>query len=251
MNLSLRPFLMLLVLVLGFALGMASLLNYFKFESTVRKLQRSRIALITEDTSDAIGRSLSFSAELAASTTLQPLIERQLGADPLILSIDIIDEAGKTLFSTQAARVNQAAPADWLRRANRPNARDWFLAEPDAFVDGLNVANSFGVHVATVVVRYQRSGFDLTVAAMKHYLTRIGSIATLGACLVAGVLLALALLGVRREFSAAAKMFDGSAPESSPRGLLQNDARRFAAQCDAAERDIHQLGESLPAGPAT
>jgi hypothetical protein len=182
--------------VVVFATGMAALLNHFKFESTVRDLQRARILLVANEIEDGIQQNLNFSAALAESQTLQALIERLARADPLIESIDIIDAAGLTLFTTEPARARMPANQSVAERLQRSVSREWFLEEEKAFIAGVNVSNSFGLRVAGVVVRYQRSGFDRTVAAMGGYLGRVGLFGALAA-LALGVVITLRVIPSR------------------------------------------------------
>lgn len=237
---------MLLVLVLGFAVGMGSLLNYFKFESTVHKLQQSRIALVAAEAHAAMEKSLALGAVLAESATLQGLIERLRHADPLILTIDLLDEEGRAVLRTGGKRASHTVPSHWIKAAQRPGAHEWFRAEDDAFVVGRVVRNSFDVVTGSVVVRYERSGFDRMVKAMGLYLGEVGLISIAAAALLGNLVLLVLLLSVRRDFVALERWIAGDASmPSAGRTVLEREMRSFRASVGAAEREIEEIGESL------
>jgi sensor histidine kinase regulating citrate/malate metabolism len=244
MNLNLRSILVILLLVFGFAIGMASLLNYFKLESTVKKLQRSRMAMVAGEVSDAMQRNLELGAALAESASLQQLIDRDRGADAAIIAIDIFDERGRVLFSTERTRAGLQIPDSWISAASRPVAGAWFVAEAQAFVTGLAVTNSFNVPVGGVSVRYQRAGLDASLAATRVYLGEVAM-----AVLVCGVGLTLlglwALLArVRRDFLLAEDALSLTVA-SADEGPLLRELAGFNAGADAAVLAIETIEAQL------
>lgn len=251
MNLNLRSILVILLLVFGFAVGMASLLNYFKLESAVKKLQRSRMAMVAGEVSDAMQRNLELGAALAESASLQQLIDRDREADAAIVAIEVFDERGRVLFSTERARAGLQIPDSWISAASRPVAGAWFVTEPQAFVTGLAVTNSFNVPVGGVSVRYQRAGLDASLAATRVYLAEVAA-----AVLFCGVALTLfglwALLArVRRDFSVAADALSLTVAPSGD-GPLLRELAGFNAGADAAvlaiEKVEAQLGGAVKEG---
>lgn len=82
-------------------------------------------------------------------------------------------------------------PARWQRTAARAPRPDWLIRENDSFIAGRNVANSFGMKAAVVVVRYRGAGFDATVARVAKEIAQGGAGALLACLAVAAVLLPL------------------------------------------------------------
>ncbi len=246
MKLGLRPLLLLAVLVLGFAVGMACLLNYFKFESMVKKLQRSRIELVADDVRKSMEASLALGAPLEESSTLSDLIGRASLADPLIGAVDILGAQGHTLHSTDSAHRGAPLPPAWADVAHRAGARQWFVTENTAFVTGLNVTNSFDIRMGSVVIGYQRSGFDRTVTAMGRYLGEVGLAVVAGATLLSGLAMLWLLAGIRREFAAAAELLSGDSPAPVPGGAaLEREVFAFRSSAAAAADAIAGVGRSL------
>lgn len=252
MNLAIRPLWGLVLLVLAFALGMASMLGYFKYESTLKNLRRSALSLVAADVVDAIQRSIELSGQLQESPTLQALIERQFGASPLIVGIDILDEKGRILFSTEAQRRLTMAPAPWIKAAGVSAGGGWSVTENRTFVTGRIVTNSFGVALGGVAIRHDRAGFDHSLAQMRLYLAAVGW-AVLGA---AGVFATLALLGLgglmRRDFALAARAFTGDTPTPSRRhAALEREMLAGRAGIEGAERAVTEVVSAMAASAIT
>ena len=245
MKLNLRPSLLLLAMLLVFSLGMASLLNYFKFESTVKKLQRDRISLIAEDVEQAVERGNSIGAELATSTTLQALLERQLKSDALVLLIEIFDENGKTLFSTDKTRIHQAVPSAWTSAAYRMKADQWSLAEDAAFVTGVVLKNSFDLTIGSVAIRYSRSGQNRTVAAMGGYIVGIGLSTALIAFVLCGLGFALLSLKMRGDAASTERMLDGAEIQPQPCTPVERAIGSLQSAAAAAKSDLAEIDRSL------
>lgn len=191
----------LIALVLAFTLGMASLLNFFKFEHTVRNLQYERIQTVAKELDDAIQKNLTYSTSLGDSSALERLTSQTLLADPLILSADIFGQDGAILFTSDAYRKSLSLPKSWQAVAERSHRSGWLAQESDVFVAGRTVRNSFGVRVATVVLRYQRNEYDAMASRVSWSMTRAG-IMTFGGCLLTAVLVLVLLMKFQRKSTA-------------------------------------------------
>lgn len=245
-----RPALMLVALVLGFAVGMAGLLNYFKFESTVKKLQRSRISLVAAEAHGAMEKSLALGAVLAESATLRGMLESLGRADALILSIDLLDANGAVALSTDAARVGSTPPQAWLKAARRPGTSESFVDERAAFAVVRIVRNSFDVPLGSVVVRYERTGFDRTVAAMGRNLGLVGLMALAGAAALSSLALFALFSRIGRELSAAERVLAQGAPANAAGGsALDREVLAFGAGIGAAGRAIVDVENALASAP--
>ena len=241
-----RPLLMLLAMLLGFSVGMASLLNYFKFESTVKKLQRDRISLIAEEVKRAADRGNSLGAELATNATIQALIERQLKSDALVMLIEIFDENGKTLFSTDTQRKGSDAPSAWTAAAYRLKTAEWSLVEKTSFVTGIVLKNSFDLTLGSVAVRYDRNVLDRSVGDMGWYIGKIGLATATGTFVLCALALAL-LSRMMKADAAMAEQMQGEG-EPGPDAPIQREVRLLMQTAAAAENAIADIERSLLPG---
>ncbi len=191
----------LIALVLGFALCMATLLIFFKFEHTLHGLQYNRIQIVAKEVDEAIQNNLAYSASFDDSSSISQLISHSLQSDPIILSAEIFGQDGNILFTSDVGRTSLSMPKRWQVAADQSRRSEWQVQDGEAFVAGRTVTNSFGVKVATVAVRYQRDGYDQVTSRLLIGMTQFGFV-ILGSCfLVAGVVL-FVLLKLPRKVKA-------------------------------------------------
>lgn len=245
MKLSLRPLLLLLALVLIFSVGMASLLNYFKFESTVKKLQRDRIGLIADEVQKAVERSSSLGGELASNPTIQAMIERQLKSDSLVTLIDIFDAKGKILFSTDVVRIHSSAPAAWISAAYRMKAREWFLAEKSAFITGSALKNSFDLTIGSVAVRYDRHQFDRNVFDMGKYIGTVGLTGVTGAFVLCGLMFVFFSMLMRQDVAEAEHLLGEGSPGLPAATCIGREIQALKKAAIAAEGELSAIDQML------
>lgn len=100
MALSIRLILAILFILAG-AMALIAALNYFKFESSLKELQRSRIAAIGLDLKHSMEQTTNLGLALRDLQSNQDLIERALAKDRQLLSITIFDRKGDCLFHTR------------------------------------------------------------------------------------------------------------------------------------------------------
>lgn len=252
MNLAVRPLLLLVGLVLAFAVSLATLLNYFKYEATLKNLQRSSVALAVADVYDTMQKSTTIGLGLAENPALQGLIERQMGASRLILGIDILDETGRIVLSTEVQRVLTMAPAPWIKAVQGSGTNAWPVEDDLAFVIGRTVKNSFNVAVGGVAIRYERDGFEGKLAQMRLYLAGVGAVVLSAAWLCASMVL-LVLGGlIRRDFAVAGDTFTGNTPAPSQRhSALAREMLACRAGIEDAERAVAQVVSTMADPAAT
>jgi hypothetical protein len=182
------------IVVCLFAVGMATLLNYYKFKSTIEKVVRDRV-LITANTIDAsVESSLGLGMGFSELSMLPSLMERERAADRLVTAIEVFDPAGKILYSTTADRVGGSVPGHWLAAASR--AKDeWTADAPREYVAGIVVRNNFNLAVGYIAMSYDREYVARSVREVGRNLAAIGAIAFL---LVAATVSGALILILRR-----------------------------------------------------
>src|ERR1700756_5597309 len=92
-----------------FGIGMCGFLGYFKFKSAVEAATRSRMTVPAASVRAGVEAALSLSVPLASETAA--LLQRELSAHAQILEIDVLDAAGRTMASTDAARAGMPLAA--------------------------------------------------------------------------------------------------------------------------------------------
>lgn len=250
---SMRPrMITVAVLVCLFAVGMAALLNYFKYRSTADRLITARLIVVGKGIENSIQASLALGLSFNELGMLPSLIERERKADPLILGIEVFDPEGKRLYSTSSLGTAQAAPASWLAAAHRKGDADWSVIDGDNSAVGLAIKNNFGLIVGYLALNYSRTSIDRDA----HVVGKNLALASLGVCAAAAVLAALllnlAMRGLERDMRVveAALQHAGDAPPGAEinTGPFGPALVRFFDKARVAEVQIAALRGSLGRG---
>lgn len=151
-----------LALVLAFAFGLLGFLAYEKHRKAFAGIVQARVGAITLDLAAAADSGLNLGLPLAAMSNLGELFQREAQRDSEILSVDAFDPAGRILHSSDPARVGEAVPQPWSAAA--AGSRRWRVEEPDAFVSGVSVRNSYDAAEGALAVRFDRRPFDSALA---------------------------------------------------------------------------------------
>jgi len=204
------------IVVCLFAVGMATLLNYYKFKSTVEKVARDRILITASTIDNSVESSLGLGMGFAELTTLPSLMERERASDPLVTAIDVFDPSGKIVYSTVAERVGSRVPDAWLATASRAK-EEWWVTEPRELVAGVVERNNFNLTVGYLAIRYDRAYVDRSITEVGRNLLAIGAIAFVLVALAVSGALVLILRRFERDMRAIETHVSGQgAPEIPP-----------------------------------
>lgn len=240
------------VLVCGFAVGMAGLLNYFKYRSTAMSIVRDRLLVTGRSVENNINYSLSLGMQFSDIATLQATLERERSTDDLIQGIDVFDTDGRMLYSTDRARSSRPVPEAWLRTARQAAGADWFVADDRAAAAGMNIENSFGLTIGYLAVRFDADRVREDAWAVGREI----ALGSLGVFAAAAALASLLLLRVMRGLGqdvagveAALRTGDAAqAAAGGARGHFGPALRRFFATVREAETSVAELQARLHRG---
>ena len=248
-----RPQMVLVaILVCGFAVGMAGLLNFFKYRSNAERIIQERLVVTGQSVENSIQSSLALGLQFADLGTLPGMLERERATDDLILGIEVFDIEGKPLYNTDRLRSARPVPAAWLAAARQAKGEDWFVRDGMESAAGTAIQNNFGVQIGHVALRYS----EAQVKAGTSLVARELAMSTLGVFILAAAIAAFALLTVMNRLS---REFDVvEAALLSGEGLRPNEAlrkgpfglalRRFFESVRGAEAEIAMLRSSLEQG---
>ena len=211
---SMRPrMIAVAVLVCLFAVGMAALLNYFKYRSTADRLISARLIVIGKGIENSIQASLALGLSFNELAMLPSLIERELKADPLLREIKVFDPKGQPLYGTNPQGMKQAAPASWLAAARRAGNANWSIIEDDNSAVGLSIKNNFGLIVGYLALNYSRITIDRDAHAVGKELALAALAILAAAAALAALVLNFTMRPLERDMSVveAALQHSGSA----------------------------------------
>jgi hypothetical protein len=241
------------VVVCGFAVGMAGLLNYFKYRSTANRLVAERLVVTGKSVELNIQSSLALGLQFSDIGTLPGTLEREQATDTLIAGIDIFDTEGKPLYSTDRLRATRAMSPVWLAAARKAaKDEDWFAGDEAESVAGITVENNFGLTIGYLAVRYSNE----RVREAAYAVGREIAVSTLGVFLLSSLLSSLAVLAVMKNLArdvlgVEAALRTGAAARANTQaadGPFGAALQRFAKTTHAAEREIAELHARMQRG---
>lgn len=240
------------VAVCGFAVGMAGLLNYFKYRATATTIVEQRLSFTGRSIENSIQSSLALGLQFGDLATLPAMLERERATDDLIQGIDIFDTEGRPLYSTDPSRSTRATPAAWLAASRKAGERDWVVHEGSEPAVGVSIQNNFGLTIGHLAMRYS----ERRLAAASHAVAGELALNALAVFAVASFAASLALLAVMRGLSRDMQTVEEAldAPDTlqahtaKTRGPFAGAMRRFSATVRAAESEISQTQAQLQRG---
>ena len=183
------------VLVCLFAVGMAGLLNYYKYRSTADRIVKERLLVIGNSIESSIQSSLALGLQLGDLDALPGTMERERATDNLILGIEVFDPDGNAMYSTDRLRAKRVVPASWLAAARHAGDGDWLVENDAESAAGLAIKNNFGLKIGYLAVRFA----DERIRAAHEAMGRDLALSALGIFIVSATLASLALLAVVRK----------------------------------------------------
>jgi hypothetical protein len=242
------------IVVCAFAVGMAGLLNFFKYRSTASRLVTERLVVTGKSVENAIQSSLALGLQFSDIGTLPGTLDREQATDSLILGIDIFDTEGKLLYSTDRLRASRPVPAAWLAAAKKAGDNNWLVTEDNEAAAGTAVNNNFGLVIGHLAIRF--SGERVRDAELE--VGRQIALASLAVFAVCAVLASLALIAVMRRLESDVRKVEAAlragdlarATTLAARGPFGPSMQRFLKTTRLAEAQMARLQAQLPAAGA-
>jgi len=250
-----RRMIIVAVLVCGFAVGMAGLLNYFKYRTTVHRIVTERILATGRSVEHSIQSSLLLGLQFGDIGTLPGTLERERATDDVIAGIDVFSTDGGVLYSTDRGRILHPAPTDWLAAAKKAEKADngtWFAEGAVESAAGISIENNFGLTIGYLALRYSNE----RVQQSTHAAGRQLAMASFAVFAIAAALSSFALLAVMRRLrrdvvaveSALRAVDPVRASAAAGRGLFGPALQRFVETIRAAETEIAGLRARMQRG---
>jgi len=243
---------MVAALVCLFAIGMAALLNYFKYRSTADKLITARLIVIGKGIENSIQASLALGLSFNELGMLPSLIERERTADPLIREIKVFDAKGNPLYGTNPKGMSQSAPANWLAAAKRAGDATWSVIDGENSAVGIGVKNNFGQIAGYVVLNYSRIVIDQDAHAVGKELALIALAIIAAAAALAAFVLNLVMRGLERDMNAMEAALQGAGGTAPPaemnKGAFGPALAQFFDMVRSAETQVAEIRGRLGHG---
>ena len=161
-----------MILVLLIVMGLIFMMSYFKFQTTLATLIQNRLSVISITMGESIESAIDLGLGLGELRSAEEVIARAKRSDPGVTSIQIFDNNGHILYSTQKEMVGTNVPPYVLHASKESDGRAWRLDRSNYFVNGVSLLNSFDQLIGGIVLTYPKDTYNTKVAALTHSLTR-------------------------------------------------------------------------------
>jgi hypothetical protein len=144
-----------LLIVLSGVLLIAGLLDHWR-QQELQTMERAQLELTLREIQGELEGELSLGLELPHNPRIQGLLEKHLPTDPQLHSLDVLDSAGRALFSTDRGTVGEPLPPPALAAALQGAARHrpWQALIESTPVMGLDLSQPFGENAGHVSATY-------------------------------------------------------------------------------------------------
>ncbi|MCB1886333.1 MAG: MFS transporter [Rhodocyclaceae bacterium] len=133
---------------------MSTLLTRAKLQDGLSQIVEARVLAAGRELARSVERAQGLGLNLAELDTLPALLERHRAVDPLIGTIDVFDEAGQVIASSEPARAGAAVPDAVRRVAERAGETPWSAELDGERVAGVTLRTGFGLVIGHVGLRY-------------------------------------------------------------------------------------------------
>ena len=240
------------VLVCLFAVGMAGLLNFFKYRSVADRIVTERLTMEGNAVEASIQQALALGMHFTELATLPEALARENAIDDLSDDLEVFDTDGHGLYHATSDRPPRDMPKAWLEAARRAGKADWFVEQGADSAAGIVLENNFGLKIGYLGVRYDAQKLRDAQAAVAWRLTANAAIVFVIAATLASVLLLAVMRRLDRHVSQLEDALKSAEPavltERVRRGPFGRAAARFFETVHAAEAQLAQLRTHLARG---
>jgi hypothetical protein len=187
-----------MILVLLIVMGLIFMMSYFKFQTTLATLIQNRLTVISITMGESIESAIDLGLMLGEIRTAEAVIARAKRNDPGIASIQIFDNNGQILYSTQKGRAGINVPPYVLQALEESDGQSWRFDRGDSFVNGFSLLNSFDQLIGGIVLTYSKDAYNTKVAALTNSLTRKSILIFVGFAILAFIGIKFGFRGLGR-----------------------------------------------------
>jgi hypothetical protein len=202
--------------------------------------------------------------------TAEEVIARAKRNDPGIVSIQIFDNNGQILYSTQEGMAGTNVPPYVLQAPEESDGRAWRLDRGNSFVNGVSLLNSFDQMIGGIVLTYSKDAYNTKVAALTNSLTHKSILIFVGFAILAFIGIKLGFRGLGRYADSIESSYEriqeeadnvctidlpglpaaASAEEMSRMDDLDEKLCKIRDNLSEATKDMHELERAVLKTPA-
>ncbi|ORE93029.1 hypothetical protein ATO13_14645 [Stappia sp. 22II-S9-Z10] len=202
-----------LIPLVAASLALGSYLNYAGVRHNYLELVGARMSTVARRMANDAEVAMSLGVPLASQDVMNTALEREAEADPMILSVDVVADGGRVLFSSDPARRDTAEPA----------------ADPAAIRHEVPIASAFGTREGAAVVRTSNAAVEGALGDMGRSILWLSLAATLLGILVVAGAVAMSVRALWQRLTARGPTVSGAmVPEETRAAFASIDAEHSA-----------------------
>ncbi len=144
---------------------MSTLLTRAKLQDGLSRIVEARVLAAGRELARSVERAQGLGLNLAELDTLPALLERHRSVDPLIGTIDVFDEQGQVIASSERGRAGGQVPDAVRQVADRAGETPWSAEMDGERVAGVTLRTGFGLVIGHVGLRYAEDELTRAVDA--------------------------------------------------------------------------------------
>ncbi len=231
-------------LILALAVSLTGLMNHYKYRKFLADLLRDRHALVLQDIGHSIEASLSLGLALDSLPGVNSTLQANISRHPRVLSIELFDERGTVLYSTDESLRGDLVSEEWASAWRVAEGSVWARVERDAQVVGLRVHDSLGRAVGSLALRYSRAEFDHDVRAMGLRIAGLCAAVLLVFALLGAALTMSFTRGLRQRLQTMREVIEAP-PDGPIRAVTDVPSARFADTVNEAQRAVEDAAGEI------
>jgi hypothetical protein len=240
------------VLVCLFAVGMAALLDFFKYRANDERIMKERLLVIGDGIERSIQQSLALGLQFADLKELPATLKREADVDDFSLDIEVFDTEGHPLYHAETNRPPREMPAAWLAAARRAGKGNFFVEDGTNSVAGISLENNFDLQIGYLGISYDIARVRATESKVALQLAGVAALVFA----VSAALASLAMFWVMKRLNQQVSTVEAAlnAKEGTPlsaevkRGPFGAALARFFETVRQAEAQIAELRSHLVKG---
>ena len=164
-----------LAVILAAGVVMTTALSVHVFERTLGEVITSRFEFVLNDLRQRIETQMDLGLALPVLQGVPEEMEEYFQADEQLLSIEVFDDTGIVLFSTDPSFVGDLVSEEWILAWRAARGEEvWSDLQRDARVVGVPIHDNLGRNAGSIALRYSRDFFDDHVTTQASRLLIIG-----------------------------------------------------------------------------
>ncbi len=168
------------------AIALVTFISLHKFDQAFRSAINDRYAFVLEDVREALEAEMRVGLPLENLTNAANLLDDAQRRDASILSVEVFNASGRTVFSTDRSFLGDIVPDGWEQAAKQADGALWTVNEAEAVALGIGLRDMLNAPTGGLVLRFsvtqhadKIAGLEATALKRAAWLWAIGSLATI------------------------------------------------------------------------